>query len=120
MSKPHQTAKHHANDKTQLKARVGHSLGSKDAKSSILWSISLDQLNQSEANPRSAVTNYRKCMRSKSVSRVRHAASNTEDGLSVVTSKNPPVGIAHFQKEWKPGTRMGARLVMGSFGGARV
>ena len=28
--------------------------------------------------------------------------------------------IAHFQKEWKLGTRMGARLVMGSFGGHEV
>ena len=26
-------------------------------------------------------------------------------------------GIAHFQNEWKPGTRVGARLFMGSFGG---
>ena len=25
--------------------------------------------------------------------------------------------IAHFQKEWKPGTKMGTRLIMGSFGG---
>ena len=34
-------------------------------------------------NPRSALTNYRKCRRSNRVSRVRHAASNTEDGLPV-------------------------------------
>ena len=30
------------------------------------------------------------------------------------------LGIAHFQKEWKPGTRMGARWIMGSFGGTRL
>ena len=29
------------------------------------------------------------------------------------------MAIAHFQKEWKPGARVGARSIMGSFGGAR-
>ena len=28
-----------------------------------------------------------------------------------------PATIAHFQKEWKPGARVGARSFMGSFGG---
>ena len=26
--------------------------------------------------------------------------------------------IAHFQKEWQTGARMGSRSIMGSFGGA--
>ena len=29
-----------------------------------------------------------------------------------------PERIAHFQKEWQTGTRMGSRSIMGSFGGA--
>ena len=28
--------------------------------------------------------------------------------------------IAHFQKEWKPGLRVGACAIMGSFGDARA
>ena len=32
--------------------------------------------------------NYRKCMRSNSVSCIRHAASNTEDGLPVLITRN--------------------------------
>ena len=33
---------------------------------------------------------------------------------------NIELAIAHFQNEWKPRTRMGARSVMGSFGGYEV
>ena len=50
-SKPHQTTKYHANDKKKenfiYRLTVDHSLGSKDAKSSILWNISRDEVNQS-------------------------------------------------------------------------
>ena len=57
-SKPHQTAKYHTNENKTTKRKwtlfiwltVDHSLGSKDAKSSILWSFSRDQLNQSEVS----------------------------------------------------------------------
>ena len=31
-----------------------------------------------------------------------------------------PATIAHFQKEWKPGARVGALSIMGSFGDARA
>ena len=88
-SKPHQTE-----NTTQTAKRkwtlfiwltVDHSLGSKDAKSSILWTIYRDQLNQSQVSRNKYC---RKCMRSNSVSRVCHAASNTEDGLPVVTLPN--------------------------------
>ena len=44
-------------------------------------------LSISRINPMSAVTNYRRCMRLDSVSRIRHAASNTEDGLPVHVHK---------------------------------
>ena len=82
---PHQTTKYHGNDKAKVNiislAYCWSQFEIKRSKNPVFYGTFLAIR---WINPRSAVANYRKCMRSNGVSRVRHATSNTEDGLPVV------------------------------------
>ena len=63
---------------------------------------------------KSTYTNNPSCDASKLVPRV---FSVIKMSAGVVACSRQLLGIAHFQKEWQTGERMGARSIMGSFGG---